>query len=402
MNRTVFAAALLMTLLVFCSGALATAPRLDALGTAGDYLEDDANAVRWIGSLGDYDDAVTVDFGHFNIYTGYHDGQNRLVSGPGLTVNRHLGEGWGVVQASVHTVGNYAETGSLYRDRLEENYGLIYNRLIGPVQAGVSYRRLRGDREQLLGSLTVGTVSLQQEVGLGLRMDLGEGAYLDVAGQWRATSEEFTAEADQELVQRHKAESDGSLGLRARVFLRLGERTALAPVAEYLGEDRPVQRQSLEFFPAIDGRVLRLGCGLDFFPDTDRLLVVVADFLDGHAEYTVDGAYADLYPAWTHDWTAWSLLTGWETRYLPWLTLRGSVGYRLNRGNDMPAAMLTSGTSLDYDDLFYTLGAGLHLGAWDLDAALSEQEPQPVFGDWGPTFYGYRTTWLSVAVRRGI
>lgn len=402
MNRTLPLATVLMILLTCGSAALATAPRLDALGSAGDYLEDDASAPRWIGSLGDHDDAVTLDFGHFNIYTGYHDDQDRRVSGPGLIVSRRLGERWGVIRAEYQTVENYAPTGSLYRDRLEENYGLIFSRLIGPVQAGVSYRRLRGDRERLLGDLNIATVSLQQEIGLGLRLDLNSGAYLDVAGQWRATSEEFTAEDEFVTNQDRKLESDGSLGLRARVFLRLGERTALVPVAEYLGEDRPAQPQSFNFFPALDGRVVRLGCGLDFFPDTDRLLLVAADFLDGHTDYSFGGTVGGIHPPWTHDWNAWSLLTGWETRYLPWLTLRGSVGYRLARSNDVPAAVLSSGTSLDYDDLFYTLGAGLHLGRWDLDAALSEQEPQPVFGDWGATFNGYRTTWLSVAVRRGI
>ena len=392
---------LLAFLLLAAGNSQATSPRVASLGGAGDYLEDDANSRTWCGSLGDYPDAATLDFGHFNIYYGYHDDTGRVISGPSLGMRRNLGGQWGTAAVYLNTAGSDAPAGNLYRDDLEGNFSLMYSRPVGKAQLGLVYRQGSGEKEAGEPGAFEGTSrkSSVREFGVGLRVDLAESAYLDLAGEIRRTGEEFVSGGDPSSHLSADLESTQGLALRARLFLRLGERTALVPLVGYTAENRPVQPQSPGYFPGIDGHLLRLGCGLNFFPDTDHFLFASGQWDHGSTGYSYEGDLGSTVDPWTHDWDSFSLLAGWESRFQPWLTLRSSVGYRLARGDGAPPDLLTTDSGLDYDDLTYTLGAGFHLGSWDLDAALTGQEPFPFFGDWGLTFRGYRTTYLSVALR---
>ena len=230
-------------------------------------------------------------------------------------------------------------------------------------------------------------------------MDLNAGAYLDLAGEMRWSSEEFLAAGDPDSPFSRKLDSESGLGIRSRLFLQLGERTALVPLVEYTTEDRPVQPQNAGYFPNIDGHLLRIGCGLQFFPDTDHFLYAAAELNNGSTRYSYWGYFEAVLEPWTHQWNTYSLLVGWESRFQPWMTLRSSFGYRLARGDGSPPDLLYNDPGLDFDDLYYTLGAGFHLGGFDLDAALTEQEPLPFTGDWGLPYRSYRTTYLSVALR---
>jgi hypothetical protein len=232
-SRTFRVQAWLLALATLCPvAALATTARVDALGGAGDYFEDEAGVRRWCGSLGDYPGSITLDFGHFNIYHGYHDDTGRLVSGPALGLHHDLGGNRGTVGLYLHTVGADALTGSLYLDDLDDTFTLIYNRQVGTARVGLLYRQ--GSRE------TGGTADLifptrvrseRREWALGARLDLNEGAYVDLAGELRQTGEEMVVDGDPANPLSVDLESESGLALRGRLFLRLGERTALVPLA---------------------------------------------------------------------------------------------------------------------------------------------------------------------------
>jgi hypothetical protein len=389
---------LIPLLLLAALPAGATTPRLHALGSAGDYLEDDANAARWYGSLADYDNAVTVDFGHVNIYKGYHDAEEHTLSGPSLHLRHDLGQKWGQVAAWWFAREDDAPFTTLYRDYREKSFALQYGRRLGSVQLALHFHNTPR-QETVSSSGAAHTIGTERALwGLGARFDISAGAYLDLAADRRTNRETITfadppyADLGQDLTEDH------AHNLRARLFLQLGERTALVPVAEYLSENRPVHKSSEWYIRDIDGDLLRLSCGLEFFPDTDRLLLAAAEWTHGSAHYAADFPYQDR--EWTENWNSYALQLGWENRYLPWLSWRGAVGYRLTRGDGYPPAWEDLlGDGYDYDLLWYTLGGGVHLGGWDLDAALSSEEPRPVSGDYQWTRVRYDHTWLSVSLR---
>ena len=382
---------------LLAAGAEATTPRVVGLGGAGDFLEDDSGIMRWYGSLDDYPGAASLDFGHFNIYHGYHDDQGRKTSGPALGLRYHLGGRKGTVAGFFHTVGDDADPGSLYRDILEETFTLMYCRPAGPFSIGLVYRHTAAETEgpEPNPARSVEKRS-RQDFGLGLRGDLSDGAYLDLAGEIRRTSEELTfpAEPDSPLAQ--DLDSDACFAVRGRLFLQLGQRTALVPLVEFVSEDRPIQPPSSGLIQGIDGRLWRLGCGIDFFPDTDHFLFAAGEWDNGRTDYSFSRYDGTPLYSWIHDWNAFSCRVGWESRFLPWLTLRSAAGYRWTRGDGNAPEWIPD---LDSDDLFFTLGTGIHLGRFDLDAALSDQEPRPYSGDWGLSSRVYRQTHLSVSLR---
>jgi hypothetical protein len=375
--------------------AQATTPRVHALGGAGDYFEDDSGTLRWYGSLGDYDNAVTLDFGHFNIYQGYHNDQDNTFSGPSLSVRQSLGPRWGMFAATWNAIDDDVPSPSLYRDFREESFSLMYGRRVGTVQLGLVYQKSPEQERREVGLVTQ---SERQLWGLGARFDVSPRAYVDLAAELRTNREFFQAQYYPYAPPPLDMESDTGINLRVRMFMKLGERTALVPQVEYLREDRPALQRGILEPQKVDGHAFRLGCGLNVFSDTDRFFFVAADWIHGKTDFQYWDFLSD--SDWTNDWDALALQVGWERRYWPWMTLRSSAGYRLTRGEGSSPRNAGEGVrGFDYDALHFTLGAGFHLGNWDLDAALSETEPHSVYGDWSWPRKLYEKTWLSVSLR---
>lgn len=383
-------------LALLAGSSLATQPRITALGGAGDYFEDDTNALRWYGSLGDYDNAVTLDFGHFNIYKGYHDNRENTLSGPSFGARHNLGGNKGTFAATWFAREDDTPTPTLYRNYREEAFSLMYSRLVGEVQLGLIFQNSPEKEKDPASSDWAFFKTRGQLWGLGARWDISPSVYIDLAADLRTSTETYFWPENPPHSTYGEMESERCLNFKGRLFKQLGQRTALVPVVEYLAEERPVPQPTHGYEQYFDGDYLRLGCGLNFFPDTDRFIFIAGQWENGNIHYRADDIIME--ESWTTDWNTYSLKVGWETRTLPWMTMRSSVGYTLNRAEgERPTrrALIME----DYDELTYTLGAGFQLPGWDLDAALTSDEPRPVFGEWGPERIKYSRTWLSVSLR---
>ena len=88
----------------FPESGVATTGRIQALGGNGTFFEDEANVLRWYGSLGDYPDLAVLESGGFNLDSGYHNQDMELLSGPGGGVHHSLGEEgrWGTAALYFH------------------------------------------------------------------------------------------------------------------------------------------------------------------------------------------------------------------------------------------------------------------------------------------------------------
>ena len=397
----VLVAAVLCVALGRPGSAAATTARLAALG-GGDFIEDDHNVERWYGSLGDYPDRIVLEAGHFTLPGGWHDGAGHLVSGPGLGATlgpRTLGK-VGTLGFRIDGSGDDLDPGSMARDRMGTTWSAMWSRRFGAWQPALMCRRGTDTGEE---SLAPGDPASplrtrdrsRTEYGAGLRWDISTGVYLDVAGEARRHSEQTTV-ADTVITAAGPTEtSGGSLGLRTRAFIRLGEFSALVPLIEYLNEDRPLASPSPALGRSLDGRLFRTGAGLNWFPDPDHLFIVGLDYLDATADYltAVDGGTPVLDIA--RRWRSLSLTMGFEVRFRYWLTLRGSCRYE-------PVAFGTADTEAadDFSTFMVNLGGAVQLGEYDLDIALTDQEPRSVAGYWGHSLLDDSATWLTVTLRR--
>ncbi|MCP5114792.1 MAG: hypothetical protein GY953_28520, partial [bacterium] len=200
-----------------------------------------------------------------------------------------------------------------------------------------------------------------------------------------------------EITIRRDAEntSSGSFGLRSRAFVRLGPATALVPVLAFVHEDRPLHAPSPIADVNLNGQQVKVGAGLNWYPDPDHFLVVGLDYLHADVDHLTITTDLQELPEITRSWSSLALSAGFESRFRYWLTFRGSFRYE-------PVDLTESwrSTTEEFATFMVNLGAAIQLGSYDLDLALTDQEPRSVTGYYGHSLFGHPATWLTASVRK--
>ncbi len=362
--------------------AQATISRVNSLGGNGDFFEDDSNVLRWYGSLVDYPNQAVLESGNFNIQDGYWQTPASKLSGPGFGVHYALGQS-----------GQYGNLALFYRDHnddrnfsmiseeLRNNVQLIYALNLGPLTAAAFWGH--GSRD-----LNIANTEFEysaNNVGLGARLDLNENVYLDLA--WES---QFTSLQNSSFPETDEPESESNYNLRGRAFIALGDHTALVPMAEILHEDRlhpfisPIN---------LENRLTRLGCGLNYYPDTDHLLILSTEYVDGRQRTIYTNYYFE------KNYSTWTCQAGFESRMLSWLTARGSVSGTLDHQFEdvfFDGDQLNELPPPSDPTMRVNLGFSLHLGPGDLDMNFGEQYPESVYVGQQPE---PQKPWLSFTAR---
>ena len=245
------------------------------------------------------------------------------------------------------------------------------------------------------------------DIGGGLRWSLSDGAYVDLAGEYRHTRIEESFSTPLDSTYYAERVSNQTYSLRSRAFLKVSPRSALIPMAEIILADSPLPISELGKVSTIEGHLLRAGCGWNYFPDTDKFLLMTLEYRHGKIEYDNRLKYSyPYYTAYAEEWSSFNAGVGVETRFLSWLTLLGSFNYEYS---DWRRPWMTSGGVLvPFDDghvwgadLRANLGVGVHLGRFDLDLALTNDYPRNISGFIGHESFLDRTNWLAATVRAG-
>ncbi len=361
--------AMMVVFLVFgASAVLATTSRINSLGGGnGDYFEDDANVMRWYGSLTDYPDQVVLQSGNFNIPDGYWKTSWLKGGMPGVGVHLGLGETNRLGTAAVYIQHSADDRMlSLFNNDLQGSLSMMYSLDFGPLTGSLLYRfnGWKADHDH----------SIQYRVhtlGAGVRMDLGSTAYLDLAGELRSTHLEGTSPPSD-----FSPDSNNNFGLRGRAFIALGPRTALVPLVDFTHDDRNDTYNLGSPNEAFrqKGHLVCLGLGLNHYPDTDHLLLLNAEYLDGMRKET--SSYSLL--EWEQNWTALTLRAGFESRIASWLTTRGSMAFvDYSIDDDWQSQFDPYFLETEEDPILrLNLGAAFHLGPADLDLAFGERYPE--------------------------
>ena len=406
-----FALIALATVALAHGTASATTSRIQALGGNGAFFEDDANVLRWYGSLVDYPDLAVVETGAFNPYWGYNNQDMDLVSGPGGGVHVGLGQGDGRGTAALYFHGRNRDTlfSSFARCGLDYAVTALYSRRFGAVAATILFRHGAASELQTLTDDSDDPVfyldgdHAQTEIGAGIRMDLSPTAYLDLAGEVVRTRIREQSIIEDGAFPEEERESWNSVRIRSRVFMRLGDVAALVPVAEFCRTDTPLPASFIFPPPTQKEHVVRLGCGLDYFPDTDRFLYSSLEYIGGSSDLFLGPEDDRLF---TQSWAWHSALShlGMETRLLAWMTLRASVTWEYRHfAEEWEDGEHAAGSPEDWDSdgflLYSNLGAGLHLGRCDLDLALTNRFPEWQAGYLGRDRFRDDEHWITATLR---
>jgi hypothetical protein len=405
------ATALIILVAISAQASSATTARILALGGNGAYFEDEANVLRWYGSLEDYPDLAVAESGRFNLGWGYHNRDMGLLSGPAAGIHRALGPDgrWGTAALYYHRRDSEVDPGSLTGSRLTNTITAMVSRSVGPVAATVVVRRgsisesTSIDREAVVHlPYKYDRDQSRIDIGAGVRWDVSESAYTDLAGEFRHSRIDESRTTTAEDVIGDDRHSSGSVDLRSRTFIQLGQKTAWIPVAEIILADTPLPAPMFGLVPELNGHRVRIGCGLNYFPDTDKFLMMSMEYRGGSNEYIRRDD--DFALTWSRDWSAFVSGVGVETRFLSWATIRASVNYQyisISESWQEPAdpASTAYEDHADYVDLMANLGLGIHLGRFDLDLALTNDYPSTPAGYLGDHAISDADNWLTATVR---
>lgn len=370
---------LVVVLLGACASSpvLASSTRLFALGGDGAYLEDAVNARSWYGSLVDHGGWAAAESGVFEQHGGYaRDVWDDTATGPALGAQMPIGQDGRHGTAALWWNGHGANggMGELGSDLLGDTYQVMYGYTFGTMTAGLSLRHGAAD-----GDLTPSLHhnATRDDFGLGLRLDLGAIAYMDLDGELVRLADESTVGA----AEPEPRSTAGSYGVRGRAFVQVGDGLVLVPMLE----NRMEERKWDQLAQPADRRwcLWRAGAGLTWQPDPDNLLLLAVDWRD--ARDTADGA--EVFAAEVLD-----MRLAIESRLHALLTVRLAAGYR-GTSADVSAA-----TTAKRHEIPLSLGLAAHVGPADLEFSLANLPPVGPDGLREPWRPAVDATWMSAGL----
>ncbi len=349
----------------------ATSTRIQSLGGDGDYFEDDFNVLRWCGSLPGYGDLAVLELG--NIFLNSTAQSEVFHQGAGIHAHLDRAQRWGTTALYVSDVADPYQ--------LPATISLMWSHYLGPVQAGISYQWARVDDTS---DPTEGAITRQETnatLGLGLRFDLADRAYLDLAGDWIGTARAYERRLGPDAFP--YVEQEGmwqSYAFRGRAFWGVTETVALVPLVDHWHHehlDLSVRESAVP--TELDARQTRLGLGCNVFPDSDNMLVMSYEYRFGAGTRAALPNSNDLTRS-ESEAHSHHLRLGIESRLTSWLTLRGGAQQVLPEvevtafaAGDAEAGEIVGRSEEPQLDL--NLGLGLHFGAFDADFVFNEDAP---------------------------
>ncbi len=374
----------ILALLAAAAGT-ATETRVNSLGGRGDYFEDVANVLAWYGSLSAYPNLAVAELGTFDAARG-DEAADRQATRQGAGAHLALGPEGRDGVAATYLFGE-GDTGGAPAARM-----LLYGRAWSGGRAAIALGLSAADWEEPAEGGTWSRRSEDAVFGLGVRWDVGPGAYAEVAGEAiRDRRQQSAAPLHGRLDHR----GWGSFGLRARLFWEPRTGWILTPVAAYDRRDT----WELPGEPAGPGRLdawsERLGVGLTRLPHPDVQLLATLEYHRARLRRGVLLADGTTLATEGAREEALHARLGVEARVRPWLSLRAGARNAPGRFG-MPAV---AGLS-DAEDFDLTLGLGAHLGACDVDLLLNDDAPfnlgsllTNAGGDEPATFTSASLTW---------
>jgi hypothetical protein len=370
-----FSKVLVLSLLVVALAipAFATTARVNSLAGTGDYMNDDSNMFRWYGVLPSYANLVMMEVGTW-------DGS---VEHRGIGVTHACGEEgkwgtWGLWLLEDHVSDDsffmnspvwyaaigYNDVGVSYPSN---KIALAWGKEFEAMSFGINFTR----SDMSIENETVDPVARTDwsftTVGAGIRADIGDDAYTDLA-----VTIGFGG-YDVEGAVANSLDKKMALDFAARIFYEWKDNVTFVPVIDYMQYE-----YALETAVEPHGDKVRAffgGGAMNMDVNTNNMLIVGAQIEYVNWEYSAPGDAVDEFKMWTLP----RFFIALESNVKPWLTARVGAWKALDKvtdtfgdASDPPVAQDVITTGADFD---WFLGLGFHVAEFDIDCELGEDAP---------------------------
>lgn len=374
-----FFTVLLAGLIMFAAAAPASATdaRLASLAFGGNYLEDDYNIFTWYGTLPSYSNMVWIgmqdldwdDGGSMFYYMGasYALGEEGRY---GTLAMFYYDYAPGINPFSMDE--GYWTGSGLFGWWLPSKFAMMYGYAMEKMSFGLYWSRadqmakLEEDEESAEYKYAYTTF------GAGLRFDLGEKAYMDVAADLSLASykEEETIYGD------INHDANKMYGVRGRMFYEWNETITWVPYFNFRMFDFSLKADEEGFTNYGDkGFFFDFGLGANIKVNEDNLLLFAIEpnsFAKREPSEPPSGVSADI-----TTWVRPRFILGLESDVKDWLTFRAGARKELTSWKLAAEVEGEGKASVEYTyaPFNFYMGLGFHLGDFDIDLLLNNEVP---------------------------
>ncbi|MDD3641979.1 MAG: hypothetical protein PHQ19_00725 [Candidatus Krumholzibacteria bacterium] len=396
--------------------AFASETRIRTLGhMIAPYIEDDANVWTWYATLPSYANLVTITAGYEDVYiygddTGWYN--DYIYAKFGLTYglgeeNKYgvLGLWWEETTLGPlfghETWGPYDYNTVQFDEWVYNKWNVMWGYQMDGIAFGLYFNRA-DNGEYVEG--TWGDEDIEGEMheayttlGLGVRFDIGEAMYADVAFDYTMVNWTYLEPEDVDAENEITEDANSMMGFRGRLFYEWTDMITWVPYVNYRMGDFSVKSSNDEYYGDFDcwgfkGFHFDLGLGANIqVNDETMLILAVEPYGMAKAEPSECGAEAGesslkatLFPG---------MAFGFESDVRDWLTFRaGCDKVFVKWTEEYEGDIEGEDGSIEYKSTSapfnWFLGVGLHVGDFDIDAMVNKEVPFSM-GYWLTGFQPY-------------
>jgi hypothetical protein len=378
-------AVVLSVLFVVAAAAplMATDARQESMAFVGNYIEDDYNIFTWYATLPSYSNMVWIGMQDLN----RNDGNDMFY---------YLGASYGLgsenkygtiamflydysVGISPMTYSPWEEGPGVFSQSLDNKFTMLYAYPMEKMSLGLFFSRAdraaKNEGEELTTAQEYHYA--YTTLGAGLRFDMGEKVYTDVAvdlniGSFKDNFNEYSGYGEV------TADANKMYGFRGRMFYQWNETITWVPYASFRMFDFSLKADSTDFADTHfgdKGMMFNIGLGANIKVNEDNLLVFALEPY-GYEKYEPSNPPTGETGEFKVT-TMPRLFLALESDVKDWLTLRAGASKDLYKDESkhemqgvVPDKSTFTGTSFD----FY-LGLGFHVADFDIDAVIDNQLP---------------------------
>jgi hypothetical protein len=385
--------------------AFASETRIRTLGPMiAPYIEDDANVFTWYATLPSYANLVTITAGYEDVYVygddrGYYD--DYLMSKFGMTYGLGEDNHYGVLGLwwEESTIGptfghdTWGPTGygtAQFDEWVYNKWNVMYGYQMEGLSFGLYFNRadngeyadMDGDKGEMHEAYTT--------IGLGVRFDIGDAAYADVAFDYTTVSWTFQ---DVGATEKITEDANSMMGFRGRLFYEWTDMITWVPYISYRMGDFSIKSSEDTYYAddecwGFKGFHFDLGIAANLHVNDETLIIVAIEpYGMAKAEPSQCGPDAgdESYKATLFPGMAF----GFENDVKDWLTFRAGCDKVFVKYTEEYTG---EGTSSEYNwtgaPFNWYLGLGFHVGDFDIDAMINKEVPFSM-GYWLTGFQPY-------------
>jgi len=371
--------------------AFATDSRVIALAGTGNYLEDDYNIFDWPATLPSYSNMVWMSVHHYMYWpygeAGFYPDYFTMIGASyGFGEDNEFGTlamFFYNYAPPLNVIGEYQ---SVFTSTLPSKFHIMYAYPMESLSFGIYLSRADEYTSETMDTETEEDSYAYTTVGAGVRFDIGEKAYGDVA------FDVSFASYKNENTSYGTIENDANMkyGFRGRLFYEYNDNVTLVPYFSYSAYDFRLKADSSDYADYYWGdkaMMINFGIGANVKVNEDNMLLFVIEpfnYVKNEPSQAPDTVESE----WTYTMMPRFYLA-LESDVKDWLTFRVGGSKILGKYTEK------SNVEGDYEEtstdapFSFFMGLGFHVGDFDIDCVINTDLPYHL-GYW-LTGYGWDT-----------